>query len=412
MRFNINWASILLFLSILGPGIITASVDNDAGGITTFTLAGARFGYDILWALIPITILLIITQEMCARMGVVTGKGLAGLIRESYGVKITFWLMMGLFITDLGNTAAEFAGWAASMEIFGVNKYISVPLGAFFIWLLVVKGSYKSIERIFLAVCLVYLTYIISAVMAKPDWTEVAVKMIRPTANFDSSYFLMIVGLVGTTVTPWMQFYLQSSIVEKGVSKEDYWASRIDVMAGSVMMHIVAFFIIVACGATLFKTGVRINSAEEAALALKPFAGDYASILFAIGLANASLFAASILPLATAYYICQAMGWETGVDRTFREAPQFIGIYSALILMGSLIILIPGAPLMPIMWMSQILNGVMLPFVLIFILRLVNDAELMGSFTNTKSLNWIAWSTTVIIIGLNVIMVITGFFRL
>ncbi|MEK6671842.1 MAG: divalent metal cation transporter, partial [Nitrospirota bacterium] len=289
---------------------------------------------------------------------------------------------------------------------------ISVPLGAFFIWLLVVKGSYKSIERIFLAGCLVYLTYIISAVMARPDWTEVAVTMIRPSANFDSSYFLMIVGLVGTTVTPWMQFYLQSSIVEKGVRKEDYWASRIDVIAGSIMMHIVAFFIVVACGATLFKTGVKINGAEEAALALKPFAGDYASILFAIGLANASLFAASILPLATAYYICQAMGWETGVDKTFKEAPQFIGIYSALILMGSLIILIPGAPLMPIMWMSQVLNGVMLPFVLIFILRLVNDAELMGSYTNTKSLNWIAWSTTVIIIGLNAVMVITVFLRL
>lgn len=407
-----RWKRLGILLSIIGPGFITANMDNDAGGIATYSIAGAHFGYSILWTLVFTAVVLVVVQEMVARMGVVTGKGLAGLIRESYGVKITFWLMMGLFITDLGNTAAEFAGWAASMEILGINKYISVPLGAFFIWLLVVKGSYKSIERIFLAVCLVYLTYIISAVMAKPDWTEVAVKMIRPTANFDSSYFLMIVGLVGTTVTPWMQFYLQSSIVEKGVSKEDYWASRIDVIAGSVMMHIVAFFIVVACGATLFKTGVRINSAEEAALALKPFAGDYASILFAIGLANASLFAASILPLATAYYICQAMGWETGVDRTFREAPQFIGIYSALILMGSLIILIPGAPLMPIMWMSQILNGVMLPFVLIFILRLVNDAELMGSFTNTKSLNWIAWSTTVIIIGLNVVMVITGFFRI
>lgn len=408
MRF---WKKAVILASILGPGFITANMDNDAGGIATYSIAGAHFGYSLLWTFVVTALVLVVAQEMVARMGVVTGKGLADLIRENYGVKITFWLMAGLFITDIGNTTAEFAGWAASMEIFGISKYISVPAGALFIWLLVVKGTYKVIERIFLVVCLVYFTYIISAIMAKPDWTDVVTSIVRPSIKFDSSYLLMIVGLVGTTITPWMQFYLQSSIVEKGVRKEEYWASRLDVMAGAFMMHIVAFFIVVACGATLFKSGIKINGAEEAAMALAPFAGKYASVLFAIGLANASLFAASILPLTTAYYICQAMGWETGVSKTFKEAPQFIGIYSALILTGALIILTPGAPLMPIMWISQVINGLVLPFVLIFMLTLVNKVELMGEYTNSRLLNWVAWSTTVIIIGLTVVLMASVFFR-
>lgn len=405
------WKRIAVLLSIIGPGIITANMDNDAGGIAIYSIAGAHFGYSLLWTLMLTAVVLVVVQEMVARMGIVTGKGLADLIRENYGVKITFWLMAGLFITDLGNTTAEFAGWAASMEIFGISKYVSVPAGAVFIWLLVIKGTYRVIERIFLVVCLIYFSYIISAIMAKPDWTDVLTQTVKPSFRLDSSYLLMMIGLVGTTITPWMQFYLQSAIVEKGVRKEEYWASRLDVIAGSFMMHVVAFFIIVACGATLFNAGIKIERAEEAAMALSPFAGKYASIFFAVGLANASLFAASILPLTTAYYICQAMGWETGLNKTFKEAPQFMGLYSALIIIGSLIILLPGAPLMPIMWMSQVLNGMVLPFVLIFMLSLVNKKELMGEYTNSRLLNWIAWSATVIMIALTVILVVSAFVR-
>lgn len=399
-----RWKKIALLLSIIGPGIITANIDNDAGGIATYSIAGAHFGYSLLWTLIPMTAALIVVQEMAARMGAVTGKGLADLIRENYGIKITFWLMLALLATDLGNTAAEFAGLAASMEIFGISKYIVVPLGALFVWLIVVKGSYRIFEKIFLAVCAVYLVYIPSAFMARPDWEEVAVQTIKPTFYFNSAYILTFIGMIGTTITPWMQFYLQSAVVEKGVSKEHYWASRIDVIFGCFMTNIVALFIVVACGATLFKSGISINSAEDAAVSLAPLAGKYAGILFAVGLANASLFSASILPLATAYYICEGMGWEAGVNKTFKDAPQFMWLYTLLIVIGALIILIPHAPLIIIMWVSQVINGVMLPFVLIFMLSLVNRKDLMGDYTNTKIWNWIAWLTTIVMI------VLTGMF--
>lgn len=404
-----RWKKFLILLSIIGPGIITANVDNDAGGIATYSIAGAQFGYSLLWSLIPITIALIVVQEMSARMGAVTGKGLAELIRENFGVKITFWLMLFLFITDLGNTAAEFAGWAASNELFGINKYISVPIAAILVWVLVVKGSYRIVENIFLVICAVYFVYIPAAIMAKPDWHDVMMRTIKPTFHFNTAYIVMVIGVVGTTIAPWMQFYLQSSVVEKGVRKEQYWASRIDVIFGCFLTDIVALFIIVACGATLFPAGIKIESAKDAAVALAPLAGKYASILFAIGLANASLFSASILPLATAYYICEGMGWESGVNKTFKEAPQFMWLYTILIAIGSLIVLIPNAPLIAIMWISQVINGIMLPFVLIFMLLLINKTELMGDYKNSKLFNRIAWATTVIMISLTGIFVMSMF---
>ncbi len=405
-----RWKKFLLFLSIMGPGLITANIDNDAGGIATYSIAGAHFGYSLLWSLIPITLALIVVQEMSARMGAVTGKGLADLIRENYGVKITFWLMVFLFVTDLGNTTAEFAGWAASTEILGISKYIAVPLGAVFIWLIVVKGSYRMFEKIFLFVCAVYLVYIPSAVLAKPDWGNVLLQTVKPSFHFSSGYIAMFIGVVGTTIAPWMQFYLQSAVVEKGIRKDQYWASRIDVIAGCFMTDIVAFFIIVACGATLFRAGIHINGADDAAKALAPFAGRYASLLFAFGLANASLFSASILPLATAYYICEGMGWEAGVNKNFKEAPQFMWLYTILIAVGAIIILVPNAPLIAIMWISQVINGVMLPFVLIFMLFLINRDELMGEYVNSKNFNRIAWATTAIMIGLTLAFVISLFF--
>ncbi len=404
-----RWKRFVLLLSVIGPGIITANVDNDAGGITTYSMTGAHFGYSLLWSLIPITVALIVVQEMSARMGAVTGKGLAELIREHYGVKITFWLMLFLFVTDLGNTAAEFAGWAASNELFGINKYIAVPIGAFLVWILVVKGTYRVVELIFLVICAVYLVYIPAAIMAKPDWADVAVQTVKPSFEFNSRYVVMLIGVVGTTIAPWMQFYIQSSIVEKGIKKEQYWASRIDVIVGCFLTDIVAFFIIVACGATLFKAGVTIDSAEAAAKSLAPLAGKYASYLFAIGLANASLFSASILPLATAYYICEGMGWEAGVSKTFKDAPQFMWLYTILIAIGALIVLIPNAPLISIMWISQVINGVMLPFVLIFMLLLINKKELMEGYTNSKMFNGIAWVTTFVMIALTLMFVSTMF---
>ncbi len=404
-----RWKRLLILLSIIGPGIITANVDNDAGGIATYSMAGAHFGYSLLWSLIPITIALVVVQEMSARMGAVTGKGLAELIRENFGVKITFWLMLFLFITDLGNTAAEFAGWAASNELFGINKYISVPIAAILVWVLVVKGSYRIVENVFLVICAVYFVYIPAAIMAKPDWHEVMMQTIKPTFHFNTAYIVMFIGVIGTTIAPWMQFYLQSSVVEKGVRKEQYWASRIDVIFGCFLTDIVALFIIVACGATLFPAGIKIESAKDAAVSLAPLAGKYASILFAVGLANASLFSASILPLATAYYICEGMGWEAGVNKSFKEAPQFMWLYTFLIAIGALIVLIPNAPLIAIMWISQVINGMMLPFVLIFMLSLINKPELMGDYANSKTFNRIAWATTVIMITLTGMFIITMF---
>jgi NRAMP (natural resistance-associated macrophage protein)-like metal ion transporter len=401
---------ILIFLSVLGPGIITANVDNDAGGIATYSVAGAHFGYSLLWTLVPITIALIVVQEMVARMGVVTGKTLADLIRENFGVKATFFLMLSLLLADMGNTVAEFAGWASAMEIFGVSKYVSVPIGAFAVWLLVVKGTYRFVERIFLIACTIFLTYAVSAFLVRPPWGEIMLSTIKPSFDFKPSYLLMLIGVVGTTIAPWMQFYLQSAVVEKNIKVENYPASRMDVIVGCVMTDVIAFFIIVACAATMFVNGIRITDAKDAAVALAPLAGTHASVLFAIGLANASLFAASILPLATAYYVCEGMGWESGIDKNFRTAPQFMWLYTGLIVLGALIILVPNAPLIPIMLISQVVNGVMLPFVLIFMLLLINNKDIMGDYTNTRTFNTIAWTTVVIMIVLTLALVATAVF--
>jgi NRAMP (natural resistance-associated macrophage protein)-like metal ion transporter len=404
MKFNKK--NILLFFSVLGPGIITANVDNDAGGIATYCVAGATFGYSMLWTLLPITVALVVVQEMCARMGVVSGKSLADMIRENFGVKITAYLMLFLVLADLGNTVAEFAGWASAMEIFGVSKYISVPIGAFLVWWLVVKGSYKMVEKIFLFACTIYLTYIISAFLAHPPWGEIMVATVTPSFDFKPSYLMMLVGVVGTTIAPWMQFYIQSAVVEKGVAIENYKACRLDVIVGCIMTDVVAFFIIVACGATMYAQGIHITDAKDAAVSLAPLAGKYAAALFAIGLANASLFAASILPLATAYCVCEAMGWESGVDHDFKTAPQFMWLYTGLIVLGALIIMIPNAPLIAIMLISQVANGALLPFVLIFMLVLINKKELMGEYVNSKFFNAISWLTVVIMIVLTLILVV------
>lgn len=390
----------------MGPGIITANVDNDAGGIATYSMAGAHFGYAMLWTLIPITIALIVIQEMGTRMGVVTNKGLSDLIRESFGVKITFFLMIGLLLTNLGNTIAEFSGVAASGEIFGISKYIAIPVSAVFVWLLVVKGTYKIVEKIFLFACVFYGAYIISCFLAKPDWNEVLINTVKPTFKFEKNYLIMLIGVVGTSIAPWMQFYIQSSIVEKGVKIEEYKYSRLDVIVGCFIMVIVASSIIIACAATLYKHGIKVETAADAAIALRPFAGKYCAQLFAFGLLNASLFSASILPLSTSYYICEAMGWECGVGKTFKTAAVFYGLYTVLIIMGAGLVLIPKFPLLLVMLFSQVINGIMLPFVLIFMLLLINNKRLMGNYVNSKSFNIIAWITTVAMIILTLMLVV------
>jgi NRAMP (natural resistance-associated macrophage protein)-like metal ion transporter len=396
------WRSAALFLAVLGPGLITASVDNDAGGITTYSVAGSNYGYDLLWTLVPITIALIVVQEMCARMGVVTGKGLADLIREHFGVKVTFWVSVALIVANLGNVIAEFAGVAASLQIFHVPIAASVPLAALAVWLLVLRGTHRTVEKFFLVACLFYLAYPVSLGFSNPDWGEVARASFVPTVRWDPGYVGMLVGMVGTTIAPWMQFYLQSAVVEKGIKIEHYRYSRLDVIAGCVVTDLVAFAIVVACAATLFKSGVKVETADQAALALAPLAGKYASWLFAFGLFNASFFAAAILPLSTAYYVCEAFGWESGVDRKYEEARQFYWLYSALV------VLVPRLPLVRIMLVSQVVNGMLLPFILVFMLLLINQEKLMGEYRNGRFFNLVAWTTTIVMIALTVYLVVAG----
>ena len=398
------WARIALVLSVIGPGIITANVDNDAGGIATYSQAGADFGYSLLWTLIPITFGLILVQEMCARMAVVTGKGLADLIRERFGVKATFYVMLALLVANLGNTMAEFAGVAESLAIFGVPKYVSVPTVALIVWLLVIKGSAKIVERIFLVACTFYVAYLIAGFLARPDWGEVAIGSLKPTLDFNGPALVMVVTLVGTTIAPWMQFYLQSAIVEKGVQLKDYALSRLDVIVGCIVTDVVAYFIVLACGATIHKAGGHIGSAGDAAVALKPLAGTWASALFAFGLFNASVFSASILPLSTSYYVCEAFGWESGIDRRREDAPQFYFLYEAMIVLGAGLVLIPNLPLLKIMLLSQTANGVLLPFILIFMLLLAGDERLMGRYRNGRILGALSWLTATILIALTGLM--------
>lgn len=392
-----------VLLLIMGPGIITSSADNDAGGIATYSLAGAEYGLSMIWLMLPTALLLIIIQEMCARMAVVSGKGLSDLIRERFGVKCTFYTMVVLVIANLGTTFAEFAGIAAALELFKISRYISVPFSILFLMWLVVKGTYGSVEKVFLAACFLFVSYVVAGFLVSPDWSEVFHALVTPTIRTDPPYLVMMVGLVGTTVSPWMLFYLQASIVDKGTGmKKDLTVSRIDVIFGSVVVCIVATFIMLTCAFTLHKAGIQITEAGEAALALAPLAGDYSKWLFAFGLFNASMFAASILPLSTAYTVCEAFGWESSLDKKFSEAPQFYGLYCFTIFLSGLIILIPTLPLVKIMYVSQVLQGLVLPVVLVFMVLLINDRSLMGDHARGLVLNIVSWVSVAALILLNV----------
>src|SRR3982751_1815890 len=401
-RFRYHLA---VFFAVLGPGFITAVVDNDAGGILTYSQAGAQFGYLPLWTLLPITLLLIIAQEMCSRMGAVTGKGLSDLIREEFGLRITFIMMALLVVVNLTNVMSEFAGVATSLELFHISRYISVPLAAAAVWFLVVKGNYQSVEKIFLFACVLYVTYVISGFLVKPDWKEAAIYSVKPVLLLDRAYIYMLIGMVGTTVAPWMQFYLQAAVVEKGITAKEYAESRIEVIVGCVMTSVIAFFIIVACAGAIYSNGPRdIQTAAEAVEGLRPF-GPYAVMLFSFGLFNASIFAACILPLSTAYSVCEGLGFESGVNKRLREAPVFYGLYTLLIAAGAGAILIPQFPLVKMILLSQVLNGVLLPPVLIFMVILVNKREIMGEWTNSLWFNSVSWATVVVMIGLTLALV-------
>ncbi len=407
LKKNPALMNIVLFLSILGPGIITGSVDNDAGGITTYSVAGAIFGYKLLWTLIPAFVILLVVQEMNARMGIVTGKGLADLIRENFGVKITFLIFLGLVVADIGNTATEFAGVAGSLGVFGVSKYLSVPITAIGVWILVVKGNYKTSERIFLLFSFCLLSYIISAIMAKPDWAQVGIGFVKPTMHLEKDYLAMVLGIVGTTVAPWMQFYMQSAVIEKRIKIEDYKFVIWDVVIGCVATIVVAAFIIIACAATLHVNGIVINEAKDAAVALAPFAGAFASQVFAFGLFVASIFSATILPIATAFYVCEAFGYEGGIDKKINEAPQFYALFTLIIAVAVIIILLPNAPLITITIWSQIINAMLLPVVLISMILMVNNHRVMGKYVNNWFQNSVGWTTTVILIAMTAMLVIS-----
>ena len=399
-----------LFLAILGPGIITGSVDNDAGGITTYAVAGAMYGYNLLWTLIPSFVVLVAIQEMNARMGIVTGKGLADLIRENAGVKITFFIFIGLLIADIGNTTTEFAGVAGSMEVFGVSKYISVPIVGFLVWFLVVKGTYKFAERIFLLFSVSLLMYVVSALMGKPNWGEIGHAVIHPQLEINTKSMAMIIGIIGTTIAPWMQFYMQSSVIEKGLKMKNYGYSLIDIVVGCVATVVVAFFIIVACASTLHVNGVEINEAKDAALALKPLAGAFASQVFAFGLFIASIFSATILPLATAFYVCEAFGFEAGIDKKWDEAKEFYVLYTGILVLSAAIILVPNAPLIAISLWSQVLNGLLLPMVLVCMILLVNNKKIMGQYVNNRFNNLIGWSAVIVLIALSLLLIFQPLF--
>ena len=396
---------IAVFFAVIGPGFITAMVDNDAGGILTYSQAGARWGYLPLWTLLPITVLLIVTQEMCSRMGAVTGKGLSDLIREEFGLRTTFLVMTVLVLANLTNMIADFAGIAGSLEIFSVPRYITVPLGALAVWLLVVKGTYESVEKIFLFACVVYVAYIVSAVLVKPNWKEAAIYSVRPVLMLQGSYLYMLIGMVGTSIAPWMQFYLQAAVVEKGITAKEYKESRIEVVVGCIAMTIIAFFIVVACAGTIYAEQPRdLLTPRDAAEGLRPF-GPYAYLLFAAGLFNASLFAACILPLSTAYSVCEGMGFESGVNRRFREAPIFYWLFTSLIVVGGGVVIWPRFPLVKMILFSQVINGALLPFILIFMVLLINKRKLMHEWVNSRFYNFVAWASVAFMIGLTMALV-------
>ena len=397
---------IAIFFAIIGPGIITGSVDNDAGGIATYSVAGAKYGYGLIWTLIPSLIVLLVIQEMNARMGIVTGKGLSDLIRENAGIKITFFIFVGLVLSNIGNTTTEFAGVAGSMEIFGVSKYISVPIAAIMVWFLVVKGTYQIAERIFLIFSVSLLTYVVSALMSKPHWSEIGSAVIRPRMEMNGPGLAMVIALVGTTIAPWMQFYMQSSVIEKGLQMKNYKFTVIDIVVGCIITVVVAFFIMVACGSTLHPEGIVINEAKDAALALEPLAGQLASHVFAFGLFVASVFSATILPLATAFYVSEAFGFEAGIDKKWDEAKEFYILYTFILVLSALIILIPGAPLIKISIWSQVLNGILLPVVLVSMIVLINNKKIMGNYVNKPLQNLVGWSAVIILTGLSLALLV------
>ncbi len=397
---------IAIFFSVIGPGFITAVVDNDAGGILTYSQAGAKYGYLPLWTLIPITVLLIVTQEMCSRMGAVTGKGLSDLIREEFGLRTTFVMMAILVMANLTNVMANFAGIAGSLELFSITRYLSVPIGGLIVWLLIVKGTYENVEKIFLFACIVYVAYIVSGFLVEPNWKQAAIDSVRPHIQFDSGYISMLIGMVGTSIAPWMQFYLQAAVVEKGITAKEYAESRIEVIVGCIVMSVIAFFIIVSCAGGIWKNGPRdLVNAADAAEGLKPF-GKYASGMFALGLLNASLFAACIQPLSTAYTVCEALGFESGVNKKFSEAPIFYWLFTGLIVVGGGVILIPEFPLVKMILFSQVVNGVLLPFVLIYMTILINKQRVMKEWVNSRVYNLIAWVSVALMVGLTVALVV------
>ena len=401
---------LLAYVAILGPGMITANAGNDAGGIATFASVGAEFGYSLLWILIPIAISLGIVQEMCARMGAATGKGLADLIREHFGVRWTALIMLALLVANAGVTVSEFVGIAAATELFGVSRYISVPFAAILVWTLVVKGSYKRVERAFLLMSLVFLGYIVSAFLSRPDWTAVAVGVVRPEFKLEYAFLFTLVAVVGTTISPYMQVYVQSSVVEKGVTPDDYSKTKTDVWVGTVFAILIVFFIIVSTAATLHKEGIQISTAEEAAQALRPLAGRYAQALFGLGLFGASMLAAAVLPLATAYSISEALGYEKGVSRSFREAPIFLGVFTFLVAVGAAIAMVPDLPLFRVLLVTQVINGLLLPVVLFAVLRLVNNRELMGAHVNGPVYNVAAWLTAIVVTILSLLFILITLF--
>ncbi|HET6855182.1 MAG TPA: Nramp family divalent metal transporter [Pyrinomonadaceae bacterium] len=401
---------LLAYVAILGPGMITANAGNDAGGIATFASVGADFGYSLLWILIPITISLGIVQEMCARMGAVTGKGLADLIRERFGVRWTALIMLALLVANAGVTVSEFVGIAAATELFGISRFITVPLAAIGVWWLVVKGSYKRVERAFLLMSLVFLGYIISAFLSRPDWTGVAVGLVRPEFRLEHAFLFTFVAIIGTTISPYMQVYVQSSVVEKGVTPDDYAKTKTDVWVGTIFAILIVFFIIVSTAATLHKSGIEISTAADAARALRPLAGRYAETLFGIGLFGASMLAAGVLPLATAYSISEALGFEKGVSRSFREAPIFLGTFTFLVAVGAAIAIVPNLPLFRVLLVTQVINGLLLPVVLFAVLRLVNNRELMGNYVNGPLYNIAAWLTAILVTLLSLLFILITLF--
>lgn len=403
------WRNVAFFLAIVGPGIITGSVDNDVGGITTYSVAGAQFGYKLIWTLIPAFIVLFVTQEMNARMGIVTGKGLADLIRENTGVKVTFFIVIFLLGADIMNTMTEFSGVAGSMQIFGVSKYISVPIVAIGVWFIVVKGTYRIAEKIFLIFCLALFVYVAAALMGKPDWGAIGQSILKPQIEMNFSYIYTVIALIGTTIAPWMQFYMQSSVIEKQLRVKDLKWSRLDVLIGCICTIVVAFFIVVSCASTLHVKGIEITAASDAAAALAPVAGALASQVFAFGLFVASIFAAVILPVSVSFYVCEAFGYEAGIDKKWEEAPQFYWLYTGIIAVSAGMILIPDAPLIKIALWSQTINGILLPVVLICMVLIINKKEVMGKYVNKPLTNVIAWATIAILIALTITLVISLF---